>query len=491
MGSWNSFAAVPDIADRGVAVSHLLKQGTEGAVAPVTRSLPGPPHGEPAAKQLYSTASADALTSSPMLSVFYGGGLPAPALSAPGQLADHPAAADESAHLTDVSGPQHRHSPAAHHNGGAGFSVRTDFSRPAHPGQGGFADFCAASAQCHAVSDASYAALRQAELLLARPRQQDAGDVSTDSGGLTIESGDGRGAAGHDAAQLQSDGDSPNASANGASPFDRAQVTQQQQQQQQQTNDSSAAETTAEQWPTADQQQSTPLPGSSRRKGRHPSSAAEPGPGSVAAQQEAEAAERQQQRERQRSQARVRARRRGAVQGKRRRGRRSGPYVDLIGKDVDIPASIFDIQVPDLFYHAKVVRRDPSHAAAVVIRFPEDGSTFWLPAAEVWRYVREGEARRSGGKEGLVGEAAEEFAAEVLVSLSTASRTAASTATASASDGAHPSGEVGDDGNDMARPYTTPADGADTSTKRRSGGEATSVLAAAPFSRQRSHKRRK
>lgn len=224
MGSWNSFAAVPDIADRGVAVSHLLKQGTEGAVAPVTRSLPGPPHGEPAAKQLYSTASADALTSSPMLSVFYGGGLPAPALSAPGQLADHPAAADESAHLTDVSGPQHRHSPAAHHNGGAGFSVRTDFSRPAHPGQGGFADFCAASAQCHAVSDASYAALRQAELLLARPRQQDAGDVSTDSGGLTIESGDGRGAAGHDAAQLQGDGDSPNASANGASPFDRAQV---------------------------------------------------------------------------------------------------------------------------------------------------------------------------------------------------------------------------------------------------------------------------
>ena len=40
-------------------------------------------------------------------------------------------------------------------------------------------------------------------------------------------------------------------------------------------------------------------------------------------------------------------------------------------------------QVPDLFYRAVVKRRDPAHPGAVVIRFPEDGSTFWLPADEV------------------------------------------------------------------------------------------------------------
>ena len=40
-------------------------------------------------------------------------------------------------------------------------------------------------------------------------------------------------------------------------------------------------------------------------------------------------------------------------------------------------------QVPGLCFTAKVLRRDPSHTGAVVIRFPEDGSSFWLPATEV------------------------------------------------------------------------------------------------------------
>lgn len=41
------------------------------------------------------------------------------------------------------------------------------------------------------------------------------------------------------------------------------------------------------------------------------------------------------------------------------------------------------VQVPDLFYRAIVKRKDAAHPGAVVIRFPEDGSTFWLPADEV------------------------------------------------------------------------------------------------------------
>ncbi len=40
-------------------------------------------------------------------------------------------------------------------------------------------------------------------------------------------------------------------------------------------------------------------------------------------------------------------------------------------------------QVPDLFYRAVVKKKDTAHPRAVVIRFPEDGSTFWLPVDEV------------------------------------------------------------------------------------------------------------
>lgn len=48
--------------------------------------------------------------------------------------------------------------------------------------------------------------------------------------------------------------------------------------------------------------------------------------------------------------------------------------------------------MPDLFYRAVVKRKDPGHPKAVVIRFPEDGSTFWLPVDEVgistlWRFL--------------------------------------------------------------------------------------------------------
>lgn len=93
-------------------------------------------------------------------------------------------------------------------------------------------------------------------------------------------------------------------------------------------------------------------------------------------------------------------------------------YKQLIGKEVDIPAAIFDIQVPELWYTARVVRKDTAHPGAVVIRFKEDGSTFWLPAKEVWRYVEEGEARPKAGQPALGIDACAEFAAEVLCSMS-------------------------------------------------------------------------
>lgn len=92
-------------------------------------------------------------------------------------------------------------------------------------------------------------------------------------------------------------------------------------------------------------------------------------------------------------------------------------YKDLIGRDIEIPADVFDVQVPGLLFTARVTRKDTGHPGSVVIRFKEDGSSFWLPADEVWRYVREAEAR-SLKSQPTGFDACAESAAEVLCCMS-------------------------------------------------------------------------
>lgn len=114
--------------------------------------------------------------------------------------------------------------------------------------------------------------------------------------------------------------------------------------------DSSTADVTAtagaevDPQPAAEQSRSPVPPGSRRRKGRHPVSAAEGGPGTTApatAGEQSQAAAGK----RERAQERARARRRAAGNSKPRRNKKQkGLYADLIGREVDVPASIFDIQ---------------------------------------------------------------------------------------------------------------------------------------------------
>lgn len=92
-------------------------------------------------------------------------------------------------------------------------------------------------------------------------------------------------------------------------------------------------------------------------------------------------------------------------------------YKDLIGRDIEIPAGVFDVQVPGLWFTARVTRKDTGHPGSVVIRFKEDGSSFWLPADEVWRYVREAEARALKSQSAGF-DACAESAAEVLCCMS-------------------------------------------------------------------------
>jgi hypothetical protein len=63
------------------------------------------------------------------------------------------------------------------------------------------------------------------------------------------------------------------------------------------------------------------------------------------------------------------------------------------GSDPQFAGTLLLLQIPDLFYRAVVKRKDPAHSGAVVIRFPEDGSTFWLPADEVISWCQPVELR--------------------------------------------------------------------------------------------------
>ncbi|CAD7703502.1 unnamed protein product, partial [Ostreobium quekettii] len=68
-----------------------------------------------------------------------------------------------------------------------------------------------------------------------------------------------------------------------------------------------------------------------------------------------------------------------------------GLLADIIGKTVFVPSSHFGVEVPDMFYRAKVVGRERGKRGAVTLRFFEDdGSQCWLPAADVARWLRDG-----------------------------------------------------------------------------------------------------
>jgi hypothetical protein len=56
---------------------------------------------------------------------------------------------------------------------------------------------------------------------------------------------------------------------------------------------------------------------------------------------------------------------------------------DLVGAVVRVPASVFSVHIPDLYYVADVVGPDRSHENAVDVVFREDGSVYWFPAADV------------------------------------------------------------------------------------------------------------
>lgn len=97
--------------------------------------------------------------------------------------------------------------------------------------------------------------------------------------------------------------------------------------------------------------------------------------------------------------------------------KRKSPYDDVVGKMVDIPGVVFGVPLPDVFYTGQVMKRDHSHAGCVVIRFPDDGSRYYLPATDIRQFLADMEAREEGvplQRVGAAEEANDAAAIEVL-----------------------------------------------------------------------------
>ncbi|CAL8464007.1 g3542 [Coccomyxa elongata] len=99
-------------------------------------------------------------------------------------------------------------------------------------------------------------------------------------------------------------------------------------------------------------------------------------------------------------------------------GKAPSVYKSVIGKTVLIPASVFGVDVPELWYKARVVKKDPSHTRAVVLRTSEDGNLFWLPVEQVMKWLREMEESGLTSTGCTIGNAASVYAAQVLTDFS-------------------------------------------------------------------------
>jgi hypothetical protein len=104
--------------------------------------------------------------------------------------------------------------------------------------------------------------------------------------------------------------------------------------------------------------------------------------------------------------------------------------LDLIGAAVQVPASVFYVDVPGLFYVGDILRRDPQRAGALEMRFRDDASLYWFPVDDVRAWVADMEARGAAVSEqagaempsSVMEQAADDFAASVLTGLSAQAR---------------------------------------------------------------------
>lgn len=90
---------------------------------------------------------------------------------------------------------------------------------------------------------------------------------------------------------------------------------------------------------------------------------------------------------------------------------------NIIGKTVDIPAHVFGVEVPEMYYRGVVKKKDASHKGAVTVKFDDDGSLYWLPVGEVQKWIQDMERTGRTRDSQTTGQATDQFAANVLVDI--------------------------------------------------------------------------
>lgn len=96
------------------------------------------------------------------------------------------------------------------------------------------------------------------------------------------------------------------------------------------------------------------------------------------------------------------------------RHRASATHAGLIGRIVDVPADVFSVEIPDMYYRGLITKRDYGHKDSFEVKFEEDGSRYWLPIADCQRWLDQMEARGRTELSETIGAASDNFAASVL-----------------------------------------------------------------------------
>ena len=89
-------------------------------------------------------------------------------------------------------------------------------------------------------------------------------------------------------------------------------------------------------------------------------------------------------------------------------------HSELIGKIVDVPADVFSVDIPDMYYRGMITKRDSAHKDSFEVKFLEDGTRYWLPIADCQHWLEQMEARGRSETSETVGAASDTFAASIL-----------------------------------------------------------------------------
>ena len=81
---------------------------------------------------------------------------------------------------------------------------------------------------------------------------------------------------------------------------------------------------------------------------------------------------------------------------------------------MDVPADVFSVEIPDMYYRGLITKRDYAHKDSFEVKFLEDGSLYWLPIADCQHWLKQMEDRGRNENSQTIGAASDTFAASIL-----------------------------------------------------------------------------